>query len=1010
MKDLKAYKFTTGKDLGESGEINIYGLQEGWYRIIEVGSKNDEYEVEGYPSVDIYIEDLTINKYDAPLYIVNDKATTNVSGFIWEDMLKTATQNVYDKGKEQGVDGITVRLKDTKGQIVVNADGESCETISKEQDLYSEIQGGEYIFEGIDRYKLNEYYVEFEYDGLIYQSVDFASGNNDTINSKAIEGTKGENRTYLDEKFTNGIVNNGNNSVKVNGRDDITIGYKDTADPTVKEIDKDSIKGCDITARTQMYGWDEDNSLDLDHLYGVYGDGVMYVNLGIYEKPQADLALKQDVNNANVDITVQITTEKGDEINTETNNYSQVYNYHKITANDTTPNSSTWDDTISFKTNEYNKIQFYQEDTGYQPSVQSQSESEGGEESEEEEERVTVNISYNLYVTYKIAIVNQSEYNAITNSIAEYYSPDYQFLAARTESGQNLSVTDMGTVNDGKYRKCIIDTNLQTDAGKGNWIYIDFKVTGSALQRAIDEGAIDGYSTAEINSYKVFKDSYENTVAAVDIDSVPGNTNPESVETYEDDTQDAIVGIIRKIRTLSGTVFEDFAITKGEGNIREGNGILDNADKKIGGIKVTLKGPTTRTTTTSDDGSYKFEGFLPGVYEIIYTWGDNEYRVQDYKATIYKYGRNTGYEWYKDNVGTNYSDATDDYNMRILIDDQTAAIKDRSIYDELDKAYNGEESKITYTKMKSTTPKMQFGIEYDSSDPSIPFEVNNVDFGIIERAVQDLDVQKKVRTFKVTLANGQILIDTKVNDDGILEKSHENTIYMKPNNNNGNVYKGLIKAEIDGELMEGALAEIGYEMTYINKSELDYMTSTYYMYGSQLPVEESDLVTLKPMEAVDYLDKKLGFDSSKNLTEGGENIWEQIDKDDVMNYYPDGEKPENIFLNERSLLIEKNKIKELLPGENTEIYLNVSKLLSSSENATFNNKIDTVIITKPDIPDKTKPRGRVVEDFPEADAEEVQITPSTGDNRGYAIFIIVGIVSLVILGVGIYFIKIKVID
>lgn len=1021
MDIYEPYLFTSG--FPNDGEIAVDGLEEGIYRVIEVGKDKDYdswtegYEIEDYKYVDIYVGDDTINTIDEVVYIPNEKInTTSISGFIWKDYWDengNVRDNVYLGGTDVGINDITVTLKDKEGNIVKNKDGQDCITKSSELNIYSEIEGGEYVFERVPKDKLGEYHVEFEYNGLIYQAVDIGAGEDGKVNSKAIEGTNGQNRIDLDNKFANGIVNNGSNSVKVNGRSDITVGYNETGSPGTKEIDKNSITGCDIVARTQVSGWDSDNSLDLEHLYEKYeSKTVKYVNLGIYEKPQADLALKQDANNATVKMSVQTITETNGQItNIDTNDFDPVvYNYHKTTANDTTPNTNIWNEQISFKTNSYNKIQFYQGDTVEQSSNQDENmNADEGEEKEDEEpeETVTSYTTYNMYVTFKIAIVNQSKYNTITNSIAEYYSPDYEFLAARTESGQNLSTIDMGTVNGGKYKKRIIYTNLQTDSGKGNWIYIDFRVNDSALQRVISEGSIDGYSIAEIDSYKVFKDNYLNTVAAVDRDSVPGNVNPDNVEYYEDDTQDAGVGIIRRIRTLSGTVFEDTAIVSGEGNIREGNGMLDDSDKRLGGIKVTLKGPSTMTTVTRDDGSYYFEGFLPGEYEIIYTWGDNKYRVQDYKATIYKYGRNTGYEWYKDNVGTRYSDATDNYQTRIAIDDETAAITDRSIYDELDKAYNNKKSKITYTKMNSTTPKMSFGINYDSSDPSIPFDVNNVDFGIVERAVQDLDVEKKVKTFKVTLENGQMLIDAEIGDNGELKNSYENTIYIKPNNYNR---KGLIKAEIDGELMEGALVEIGYEMVYTNKSELDYVTSEYYMYGSQASVKESELLTLKPLEVVDYLDQKLGFDASKNLTGSNEKIWYQIKAEKLKEYYPDDERPNTKLISERNLLCSTNKINDIKPRSKDTIYLNVSKLLSVSEDATFDNKIDTVRISKPDIPNGRNHRGRVVKDFPEAEAEQVQITPNTGGNRGYAVFIIVGILSLVILGVGIYFIKIKVID
>ena len=39
------------------------------------------------------------------------------------------------------------------------------------------------------------------------------------------------------------------------------------------------------------------------------------------------------------------------------------------------------------------------------------------------------------------------------------------------------------------------------------------------------------------------------------------------------------------------------------------------------------------------------------------------------------------------------------------------------------------------------------------------YNTQNVDFGIIEKAKQDYEIQKEITNVKVTLANGQVLID-----------------------------------------------------------------------------------------------------------------------------------------------------------------------------------------------------------------------------------------------------------
>lgn len=985
MKNFQPYVFATDVD----GQILVDGLEEGWYRVIEVGKDESfsfftkDYEIEGYNYVDIHVGDDTINTIDEPVYIPNEKVNvTSISGFIWKDLFQekvTTKDNIYNLGQEYGVDGITVRLKDTTGNTVTNKNGVLCETKTGEYGIYYEINGGEYIFDGIEKDKLNDYYVEFMYNGLIYQSVDIGAGLDIATNSKAIEGTNGQNRIDLDQKFTNGIVNNGSNSVKVDGRSDISIGY--TGDSYTKEIDKNNIQGCDIVARTEVAGWDAYSNLSLANLYGLYGNNVMYVNLGIYEKPQADLALHNDADSVEVKITGEIEGEP----------YSQTYSskYHKVTANDLNPNNSVWDEAIQFQSNKDGyKITAFKEDIGFG--------------------------DYTLKITYKVAIVNQSTYNTTTNSIVDYYSSDYEFVKARTESGEILSYGNEESV-DGNYNKRVISTNIQTDPGKGNWIYIEFKVKASALEKLLNNGSIEEYNVAEINSYKVYKDNYMNTVAAVDRDSVPGNAIPGNVTTYEDDTEAAPnLKITLKERELRGTVFVDEPVQQGEGNIREGNGIYysDEDKVKVKGVKVTLKGPTTKEERTDSNGDYEFKGFLPGTYQIIFTWGDNEHRVQEYKGTIYiDQSRIDNPQWYKKDNTIRYSDAIDDYSQRVEIDKNTASITDRTINDELNKAYNGQTSDIKYTKMNSSTPKMSFGIVYDEENPDGDFIVENVDFGIIERAKQKLEVEKRISLFKITLANGNPLVDAIIDENGKLQNSYNHTTYMKPDTVNGISTKGYVKTEMDNELIEGATLEVGYSITYVNKSELDYMNELYYKYGSKNKeaMKKDDLVTLKPYGVLDYLDNNLSFDVNKN-----DSKWKLTTKNDIEGYYTDDDKNKNLgadLLNTKTLLYSKDKIKPLRPNKEGAIELNVSKLLSASGDLTFkSNEVDTVQITKPDDKIGEQHTGTYVKEFPKAESEEVNITPSTGENRAYAVFIIVGIVSLAILGVGIYLIKIKILD
>ena len=362
------------------------------------------------------------------------------------------------------------------------------------------------------------------------------------------------------------------------------------------------------------------------------------------------------------------------------------------------------------------------------------------------------------------------------------------------------------------------------------------------------------------------------------------------------------------------------------------------------------------------------------------------------------------------------TDAMDNYETRIKIDNEISAITDNTIYEQIRKAYNGETSNITITKMDSKTPTMEFSVEYetietDGTIDKVEFIVKNVDFGIVERARQQLDMDKRVTTFKVTLANGQILADAKIDENGKLSGSHDYVTYMGPTTNNGNSFKGYVRTEIDNELLEGAKLEVGYEIKAINNSELDFMTEVYYKYGTGT-IGGNLVTTITPSAVVDYLDKNLGFETDKNPD------WKEITISELntLNAKRLGEPDAENFLNNRMILLTNKTAVALKPKETVSVGLNVSKLLTTSKDLTFENDAETVNMEKPKNSTTTIPgvtpqhTGSVIQYFPADSAEEVQITPSTGGNKNYIIPTIIGITALGILSFGVIGIKKKIID
>ena len=884
--------------------------------------------------------------------------------------------NLYRVGNNDandvGFSGIKVSLKeyqrtDAEGKMVGN---EIATTTTSELGKYSEIYGGEYLFTDVEISKLSNYYIEYEYNGLKYKSV--------IVNTSAQNGSKATDEietNIMDKKFAR-VDSTGNNEVSIknsNSTEITKLGYGQTQNNVATpNFESNSI--------TTVHANTKDTNYKISYTNDDYKNGVTEIrniNLGLYQKEQADLSLTQDLENINVGV----------------NGYWHIYKYAKRNLSDSGYNKNdknTWNVGVKFKnsyTGTYRRA-IYKADYEY-------------EKADDRDKELK------MYLTYKIAITNESSYLTKVNNIVDYFDNRYTLIGVGTGLDTQNNIT--GNINvqaiekyKDNYQKCIINTNTIINSGESNYIYIQFRVERSGILSIMNNDELM-INRAEINSYTVYKDNNGNTVAAIDRDSVPGNAKIENINTFEDDTDSApaIQLELKDDRKITGTVFVDS--TTGElktGEIRQGNGQFDNGENTVSGVKVTLHELNNSIgdieTTTDANGNYEISGYIPGQYTITYTWGDKDYKVQYYKGTVYDSSRDqNNKEWYKDAVDTRKTDAIDNYDERKAIDKEVANITNHTVGEEVSKAYNGEQSAITITKMNSVTPTMEFGVEYettitDGTADKVEFIVKNVDFGIVERARQQLDLQKRVSTFKVTLANGQVLADAKVTEDGKLEGTTNHMTYMGPSTS-GN---GYVKLETDDELIEGATLNITYQIKAINQSEVDYMSENYYKYG----IKEGNIATLTPSAVVDYLDKNLGFVEDNNRD------WKQITSEDLekLNAVKVGDTE---YLNNKKILYTEATTKALKPTETVSVGLNVSKLLTSSEDLTFNNDAEVARITPPGNPPVVPPKYP-----PVVPAEDIIIVPSTGANMNYLLPIIVGMVSLVILGVGVFVIKKKVID
>lgn len=934
-------------------------------------------------------------------------------------------------------------------------------------------------------------YIEFTYNGLNYETVSVnvkeentnkvaeISSNSQNLVDKSIDGTYLDNRTSFNESWA--VIEN-NKKIDSDGNVDTLdynhnnyasslsypggiTGYNEQKYPIiVKDNTNNNI--FNITARTET-NVDENSASKkffgqnktIEEICKEGKDTIKNINLGVKERAQPDLALIKNIYSAKVTV----------------NGYEHTYNY---------------EDRFNKNTGENKKIDEFNPENNEEKTetnVRVKFNQKYGEKSftraiYPSDVKETQDKDFSVKVVYKITLKNESGvlYSKI-NSLVDYFDARYTIeekgsIGTGYENGEikdEINYKLDKSYQDAKYRKLIIDCNTKINPNESNRnIYVEYTLTRDSVKDILfdenwdEKTNIEGLENiVEINSYSTYSDKdFTKSYAGIDSDSNPGSTIPGNKDTYEDDT-DYAPGLILEVansREITGTVFEDNAVDPTEGGTnreRLGNGKFDDGEKTISGVQVGLYkeadfengvklrsgvqpvGTTTyegdNKDSTGKDGTFTIKDFVPGEYRIVYTWGDDKYTVEDYKSTIWTSANKDEKEknkktWYRVNTNTRYSDAKDNYATRLKID-------------------GGDTSIDKKDSMDSMTNSMTFGVELDdiynrktetSGIDKVTFSIENIDFGVIERPRQSIDVTKRAKSMKMTLANGQVIADAKiVEKDGKLqlEQQVKGVIYTEPSDKN-NPKNGQIKAEIDNELIQGSKVEIEYEIKVQNNSEIDYDSEKYYCYGKKV----GEIVKIKASGVYDYLDNTMiaNDENTEWETKTIEKYNEEVGKSTVIEEYlhkyqssstdASGNteirigyekfeeqyseaignwRIENIItarkkrLADKTILHNANLEGEIAPGEFNMASLTASKILTNTDEIELNNDVEITEVTR------TAKTGRKV--TPKYTSlydrgETVTITTPTGENKNYILITIVAISFFVILGTGIVFIKKKI--
>ncbi len=582
-----------------------------------------------------------------------------------------------------------------------------------------------------------------------------------------------------------------------------------------------------------------------------------------------------------------------------------------------------------------------------------------------------------IYLTFKIktdgsgkVIINESEDEygedkmnfAEINGYSTYYKEgttlpnygdvgpdDYASLIDIDSKPGNLEADDL---EEEKYESNFED---DTDRAKALHIYVDDEavreingVVWEDERNKIVDGATIGDG---------IKQNEENTVNDVWVElweiEVDNNGNPIIVEDEEGNKsyklKDGVVQIYegggwtsanentagKGQYEFTGFIPGDYIVRFNYGN--EHNATYNGQDFKSTSYQVGIdqNGKTDAYTDTNKEGRY--DG---------YTDVENQNETGLYGYDIAK----------ADQDSNNYSDAKDIWSRREQINNYSNN-NGNGVTNELAYTLSQHTTPNPNTEMKAETGAIVAEVEYNrqnsnsssdvegeadsgsedynsnsdelylnGNDINAKYSINNVDFGLVERPKAQLELNKKVTNVRLTLANGQIIVDSTTQGPylswvsgkayNILQKRTEqdDTIYETDYNEDnggerykdhdgenhgteyyeyrkelitdkftshasGNGYNGLIQINMDEELMHGATIRIEYTLTVTNAGEVDYDGKDFYYRGNK----SGNIVTTSADQVIDYVNNNLQFRADENKAEDGSQVWSIISTDEVIN-------------------------------------------------------------------------------------------------------------------------------
>ena len=530
----------------------------------------------------------TSQQDDDDFEVLKFRPTINLGGTVWLDVRggkETLSNGLKDSDNkdEKGLKGIKVELYQKDDANPVANGTKIAETTTKDN--------GTYMFEKqpIDKW----YYVKFTYNGQNYENTlyNVSKTNDKHINSNATE--KKQDR----DNFNNGFNINDISDTELKNE----LGYFEDYNKLTYQNRKKEAISCAISAYTGHQNGKDFYYSHYSAPSSVDNVTINTIDFGITKRIEFDMKLEKDVYAATVTV----------------NGKTQIYGYNKKKIQDSIPNYESLSETE--KETALNNWTITVVKGDYQRAIAEPDYNFAG---------VNGNGKLELYVTYKIAVKNQSmSMLGEVTKIKDYYDSTYTYVPELSWiSSKNYSTNDLINVRKGIINSLQNSTAISKDkdmnasevtynsntnntldiafsgklqSGEAKYLYLTFKVKNDK-----DGKVIKGVKTnkAEIAAFKSYykkgtvlpcyngENEYEvknETIAGrVDRDSIPNNLNNKSKE----DDEDEAPGLNVKVegdRTITGFVWEDARNNNVEGSMI-GNGMYKQGSQDIGDKDINI--------------------------------------------------------------------------------------------------------------------------------------------------------------------------------------------------------------------------------------------------------------------------------------------------------------------------------------------------------------------------------------------------------------------------------------